>query len=90
MTRRRITLQLDEDLVRLASVVAARQGITLGELVASYLENRLAAEGTYEEARRSAEEFLAESVPRGVKAWQRDDLYDRKGNCRRLNGPSTA
>jgi hypothetical protein len=76
MARRNLTLQLDEDVIRQAKVLAARRGTSVSALVAQELERLVDQEDRYEQARRRALELMAESVPRGGRTWRRDDLYE--------------
>lgn len=77
MTKRNLTVQLDEDVIRQAKVLAARRGTSVSTLVASELERLVADDDRYDEAHRRAQRALAGAVPRGGRRWSRDDLYDR-------------
>lgn len=77
MPRTNLTLQLDEDTIRRARIVAAKRGTSVSALVARQLEGLVADDERYEDARRRAEELIRASVPRGGRTWRRDDLYDR-------------
>jgi hypothetical protein len=77
MARRNLTLQLDEDMIRLAKILAAKRGTSVSGLVARELEQLVAQDARYEDARRRATEIMAESAPRGGRTWRRDDLYER-------------
>ena len=77
MARRNLTLQLDEDMIRLAKILAAKRGTSVSGLVAHELEQLVAQDARYEEARRRAAEIMAESTPRGGRAWRRDELHER-------------
>ena len=79
MARRNLTLQLDEDTIRQAKVLAAKRGTSISGLVARELELLVARDARYEEARRRAEELMAESVGRGGPTWRREDLYEDEG-----------
>ena len=83
MTRSNLTLQLDDDVIRRAKVVAAQRGTSVSALVAKELGALVAREERYEDARRRALEALAAAAPRGGRRWTRDDLYaerlDRHG-----------
>ncbi|HYN17674.1 MAG TPA: DUF6364 family protein [Actinomycetes bacterium] len=76
MARRNLTVQLDEDTIRQARILAARRGTSISGLVARELEQLVAQDARYEEARRRATEVMAESVSRGGRSWRRDDLYE--------------
>jgi hypothetical protein len=77
MTRRNLTLQLDEDVIQKARVLAARRGTSISGLVARELEELVAREARYEQARQRAVEIMAASVPRGSPTWRRDELHER-------------
>jgi plasmid stability protein len=83
MTKSNLTLQLDDEVIRRARVVAARRGTSVSGLVARELARLVADDERYEEARRAAAELMALAMPRGGRSWTRDDLYaerlDRSG-----------
>ena len=79
MGRRNLTLQLDEDTIRQAKVLAAKRGTSISGLVARELALLVARDARYEGARRRAEELMAESVGRGGRAWRREDLSEDEG-----------
>ena len=77
MAKRNLTLQLDEDVIRRAKVLAAKRGTSVSGLVARELEHLVAQDARYEEAWHRAAEIMAGSVPRGGRTWRRDELHDR-------------
>jgi hypothetical protein len=77
VARRNLTVQLEEDVIRRAKVVAAKRGTSVSGLVAHELEELVAEDARFEEARRRATEIMAGSTPRGGRAWRRDELHDR-------------
>jgi hypothetical protein len=77
MARRNLTLQLDEDVIRHAKVLAAKRGTSLSALVARELEELVAQDARYEEAWRRASEIMARSTPHGGRTWRRDQLHER-------------
>jgi hypothetical protein len=77
VARRNLTLQLDERVIREAKVLAARRGTSVSALVAHELEDLVARDARYEEARRRAGDIMTRSTPRGGRTWRRDDLHDR-------------
>ena len=79
MARRNLTLQLDEDTIRQAKILAARRGTSISGLVARELELLVARDARYEQARRRAVELMAEAAGRGGRGWRRDDLYEDEG-----------
>lgn len=76
---RNVTIQLDEDLVRAAKVLAAEKGMSLSAMMAQELRERLAARARRERARRVALESMAEAAGAGRSAprWTREELYGR-------------
>jgi len=77
MARRNLTLQLDEDVIRRAKVLAAKRGTSVSGLVARELEELVAKDARYEDAWRRATEIMERSGPRGGRTWRRDELHDR-------------
>lgn len=75
MRKRNLTLQLDEELVRRAKVVAAKRGTSVSGLVARELAALVAEDERYEAAWREAAELMRTASPRGGRSWTRDDLY---------------
>lgn len=83
MTKTNLTLQLDDEVVRRARIVAAKRGTSVSALVARQLLELAAQDDRYEAAQRRAEELMANAAARGGRTWNRDDLYaerlDRHG-----------
>jgi hypothetical protein len=79
VARRNLTLQLDEETIRQAKLLAAKRGTSISGLVARELQRLVARDARYEEAERRAVELMAESVARGGRSWRRDDLYQDEG-----------
>lgn len=77
MAKANLTLQLDEDVIRRARVVAAKRGTSVSALVARELADLVADDARYEEARARAERLMRAASPRGGRSWRREDLYDR-------------
>ncbi len=76
MARRNLTLQLDEEVIRQARILAAERGTSVSGLVARELEQLVARNARYEEAMRRAIELMDESEPRGGRNWRREELYE--------------
>jgi hypothetical protein len=79
MARRNLTVQLDEETIRQAKVLAAERGTSVSGLVARELEQLVARNARYEDAMRRAVELMARSVERGGRSWRREDLYEGEG-----------
>lgn len=77
MGRRNLTLQLDEDVIRRAKVVAARRGTSVSGLVARHLEEIVERDARYDEAKRRALDILATVAERGGRGWRREELHQR-------------
>ena len=77
MTKRNLTVQLDDDVIKHAKVLAARRGTSVSALVAAELERLVADDDRYEDAYRRAQRALAGTASRGGRRWRRDDLHDR-------------
>lgn len=70
-------MQLDDDVIRRAKVVAAKRGTSVSGLVASQLEQIVQRDARYEEARKKALEALETAGRRGGRRWSREELHDR-------------
>jgi hypothetical protein len=79
MARRNLTLQLDDETIRRAKILAAKRGTSISGLVTRELQLLIARDARYEEAQRRAIELMAESVARGGRSWGREDLYEDEG-----------
>jgi hypothetical protein len=79
MARRNLTVQLDEDIIRQAKILAAERGTSVSGLVARELERLVGRNARYEEAMRRAVELMGQSVEAGGRSWRREDLYDGEG-----------
>jgi len=77
MARRNLTIQLEDDDVRRAKVLAAKRGTSVSSLVARELERLVEEDARYEDAWRRARKAMGEATPRGRRAWKRSDLYER-------------
>jgi Family of unknown function (DUF6364) len=76
VARRNLTVQLDEEVIRQARILAAERGTSVSALVARELEQLVARNARYEEAMRRAIELMDESEPRGGRNWRREELYE--------------
>lgn len=77
MTRRNLTIQLDDDVVRRAKVVAARRGMSVSGLMAQQLTEMVDGDERYEAAKQYVLESIRTARNRGSGRWTRDELHDR-------------
>jgi hypothetical protein len=75
--KRNLTVQLDEDVIRRAKVLAAKRGTSVSGLVAQELDRLVAEDERYEAAWRQARKAMGDSVPRGGRRWSREELHER-------------
>ncbi|HWB72092.1 MAG TPA: DUF6364 family protein [Egibacteraceae bacterium] len=72
MTKRNLTVQLDEVVIRLAKVLAAKQGKSVSTLVARELERLVEDEKRYQQAWQRARYALGRASSHGGRRWRRD------------------
>ncbi len=77
VAKRNLTVELDDEVIKKAKVVAAKRGTSVSRLVAMQLEDLVEEDVRYEEARERAQKALANAKPRGGRTWRREDLYER-------------
>lgn len=77
MAKANLTLQLDEDMIRRAKVLAAKRGTSVSGLVARDLRELVEQDERYEDAKRRAKEILVRATARGGRSWRRDELHER-------------
>jgi hypothetical protein len=77
MAKRNLTIQLDEETIRHARVVAAHRGVSVSGLVSQQLSELVEADARYEHARQVALDAMAGAVGRGAPAWRREELHER-------------
>jgi hypothetical protein len=77
MSKRNLTVQLDDDVIHRAKVTAAKRGTSVSALVAQELERLADADERYEAAQRRAEAALGRTAPRGGGHWNREDVHHR-------------
>jgi len=75
MAKTNLTVQLDEEVVRRARIVAAKHGTSVSALVARELDELVEREDRYVDARQRAVKLMAAARPRGTRGWTRDDIY---------------
>ena len=75
-----MTIQLDEELIKDAKVLAAERGMSLSGTVAYDLREKLSARARRERARHAALASMEEAgaTHRRAPAWTREELYDRR------------
>ncbi len=78
MGKTNLTIQLDEQVVREARVVAARRGTSVSRLVAQELTELVANDQRYEAARQRATDLMARAESHGGRTWTRPDLYSER------------
>jgi capsular polysaccharide biosynthesis protein len=76
--KRNLTVQLDEDLIRRAKVIAAERGTSVSGLVTAQIIKLIEMRDRYTMARESALEMMSAATDRGGRRWTRDDLYDER------------
>lgn len=77
MSKANLTLQLDEEVIRRARILAAKRGTSVSAMVARELAGLVEQDSRYEEARVRAEEVMKTATPRGGRSWRRDELHER-------------
>lgn len=76
--KRNLTIQLDEDLVRSAKVLAAERGTSVSGLVTQQLELLVENAARYAEARQNALEAMETGGgDSGGRGWTREELHRR-------------
>jgi predicted transcriptional regulator len=78
VSKRNLTLQLDDDVIRRARVVAAKRGTSVSALVASELADLADREDRYEAAQHRAAELMERAGRRGGRGWTRDEIYEER------------
>lgn len=77
MGKRNLTLQVDEEIIHRAKVLAAKRGTSVSALVARQLENLVGADDRYEGAWRRARKAMGDVQAHGGRRWRREDLHER-------------
>jgi predicted transcriptional regulator len=78
MARRNLTVQLDEDTIRKARVLAAERSTSISRLVADEIERLVGEEERYRAAQEHAVREMMTGYHLGGPPYpRRDDLYDR-------------
>jgi uncharacterized protein DUF6364 len=77
VARKNLTIQIDEDVIDRARLLAAKRGTSISGLVARELEEIVDHDARYERARLRALRDLGTASERGGRRWKREDLYER-------------
>ncbi|RIK04938.1 MAG: hypothetical protein DCC49_13025 [Acidobacteria bacterium] len=77
MTKRNLTVQVDDDTIRRAKVLAARRNMSVSAIVAAEIKRLADDDERYEESRERAERAMRRATPRGGRTWSRHELHDR-------------
>ena len=78
MAKRNLTLQLDDEMIRRAKVIAASRDTSVSRLVAEHIADLVTREDQYESAKRRFREHLgAVRGSSGGEKWTRDELHTR-------------
>ncbi|MBF6125102.1 DUF6364 family protein [Nocardia brasiliensis] len=78
MSKRNLTIQLDEEVIAQAKLVAAHRGTSISALLAQQVRELVRDVDRYEYAKTLALQAMAEATGHGGKiTWSRDELYDR-------------
>lgn len=75
--KRNLTIQLDEETIRDAKVLAAERGTSVSSLLAHYVTKMTASRRRYAQAKQHALEAMGNAIDRGGVTWTREELYDR-------------
>ena len=75
--KQNLTVQLDEEVVHEAKVLAAHKHTSVSGLIAQQIQELTAVNQRYERAKQAALQALAQAEDRGGRSWNREDLYDR-------------
>lgn len=78
MVKTNLTIQLDNEVILRAKVLAAKRGTSVSGLVARELNELVADDERYEAARQRARELMASAQPLGGRNWTRDDIYSER------------
>jgi predicted transcriptional regulator len=78
VVKRNLTIQLDDDLIHRAKVIAAERGTSVSSLVAQQITELITARDRYVRARESALQMMSEATDRGGRRWPREELYEER------------
>lgn len=78
MAKRNITLQLDDEVIRRAKVIAAERDTSVSRLVAEQLSELVKRDDSYEAAHRQVlRQFEQLRGRSGDRHWSRSELHER-------------
>ena len=80
METQNITLAIPKDVLRKAKVMAAKQDVSLSALLTRALQEIVARDEGYEQARRRHLQFLEQAADLGTHgraSWKREALHER-------------
>lgn len=78
MARRNVTIQLDEEIIRRARMLAAQRDSSISRLLAEQVEVLVQADATFQAAHREAAALLDHGFELGITALPgRDELHAR-------------
>ena len=78
MAKRNLTVQLDDDVIRRAKVIAAERDTSVSRLVADQLNELVTRDASYDAAHRRVLRQLEHVRGRsGERRWSRTDLHER-------------
>lgn len=75
MNKTNLTIQLDQEVVKRAKILAAKRGTSVSGMVARQLDQLVAEDERYEAAHERAMELMSKGSPHGGRKWTRDDIY---------------
>lgn len=76
--KRNLTIQLDDDLIRRAKVLAAERGTSVSGLVTQQITELIEARDRYATARESALRMMSEATDREGRRWTREELHEER------------
>ena len=77
MAKRNLTVQLDDEVIQQARVVAAKRGTSVSRLIAYQIEELVQADERYDQAWATARKAMAGAGEHGGRTWTREELHDR-------------
>ncbi|MCE7008490.1 DUF6364 family protein [Kibdelosporangium philippinense] len=75
--KRNITVQLDEEIIDRAKVLAAKRGTSVSALLSHQVIKMTEEAARYEAAKQRALARMDNAIDRGGATWTREELHDR-------------